>query len=56
MMVGREIGEKYYREDYDASHRDEVALQLDHISFGPIKDFSLTLHRGEIVGFGGLSG
>lgn len=56
MMVGREIGGKYYREDYDPSHSDEVALQMDHIAFGPIRDLSLTLHKGEIVGFGGLSG
>ncbi|MCD7820527.1 MAG: ATP-binding cassette domain-containing protein, partial [Lachnospiraceae bacterium] len=28
MMVGRDIGEKYYREDYDASHLEEVALEL----------------------------
>lgn len=56
MMVGREIGDAYYRDDYDVSHRDEVALQLDHISFGSIEDFSLTLHKGEIIGFGGLSG
>lgn len=56
MMVGREIGEKYYREDYDPSHQDEVALELKNISFGSIRDFSLTLHKGEIVGFGGLSG
>lgn len=56
MMVGREIGEKYYREDYDPSHQDEVALELKGLTFGPIRDFSLTLHKGEIVGFGGLSG
>lgn len=56
MMVGREIGEKYYREDFDTSHQDEVALELKNITFGPIKDFSLTLHKGEIIGFGGLSG
>lgn len=56
MMVGREIGEKYYRDDYDPSCQDDVALELDHISFGEIQDFSLTLHKGEIVGFGGLSG
>lgn len=56
MMVGREIGEAYYREDYDTSHSDEVALELKNISFGLIRDFSLTLHKGEIVGFGGLSG
>lgn len=56
LMVGREIGEKYYREDYDPSHRDEVALEYDHVTFGGIRDFSLTLHKGEIVGLGGLSG
>ncbi len=56
MMVGREIGEKYYREDYDTSHSEEVALELDHISIKGIKDFSLKLHKGEIIGLGGLSG
>ena len=56
MMVGREIGDAYYREDYDTSHQPEVSLKFDHVSFGPIKDFSLELHKGEIIGFGGLSG
>ena len=56
LMVGREIGEKYYREDYDTSHQDEVALEFDHVSFGKIQDFSLKLHKGEIIGLGGLSG
>lgn len=56
MMVGREIGEKYFREDYVASRMDEVALELKDISFGPISDFSLVLHKGEIIGMGGLSG
>ena len=55
MMVGREIGERYYREDYDSSCEEEVALELENVSFGPIQNFSLTLHKGEIVGFGGLS-
>ncbi len=56
MMVGRDIGEKYYREDYDSSHSDEVVLELDNISFKDIKNFNLKLHKGEILGFGGLSG
>lgn len=55
-MVGREIGDAYYREDYDTSHQDEVALEWRNISVGPIHDFSLTLHKGEIIGFCGLSG
>lgn len=56
MMVGREMGEKYYREDYTSSRKEEVALEVKNISFGAIKNFSLTVHKGEIVGFGGLSG
>ncbi|MCD8216840.1 MAG: sugar ABC transporter ATP-binding protein [Clostridiales bacterium] len=56
LMVGREIGEKYYREDYDSSHEDTVALELKHVTAGLIQDFSLVLHKGEILGFGGLSG
>ncbi|SHO45402.1 sugar ABC transporter ATP-binding protein [Anaerocolumna xylanovorans] len=56
MMVGREIGDSYYREDYDSSHSEKVALELKNVSLGAIKDFSLTLHEGEIIGFGGLSG
>lgn len=56
MMVGREIGEKYYREDYDSTCSDKVALELEHVSFGAIRDFSLKIHEGEIVGIGGLSG
>ncbi len=56
MMVGREIGESYFREDYDCSHQDEVALELQGVFFGQIQDFSMLLHKGEIIGFGGLSG
>ena len=56
MMVGREIGDAYYREDYDSSHSKKVALEIKNITAGPIKNFSLTLHEGEIIGFGGLSG
>lgn len=56
LMVGREIGDAYYREDYDTSHQDEVALELQDISIGSIRNFSLKLHKGEIIGFGGLSG
>ena len=56
MMVGREIGDKYYREDYDTSHGDEVALELQDVSLGRIRHFNLKLHKGEIIGMGGLSG
>ncbi len=54
MMVGREIGEAFYRDDYDSSHGDEVVLELKDINLGG-EPFSIQLHRGEILGFGGLS-
>ena len=56
LMVGREIGDKYYREDYDTTNTGEVALEFDNVSFGGIKNFSFKLHKGEILGIGGLSG
>lgn len=56
MMVGRDIGDAYYREDYDTSHLDEVALEYQDVSVGGIEHFNLKLHKGEILGFGGLSG
>lgn len=56
LMVGREIGEKYYREDYDTSHQEEVALELKGVSLGKIRNLDLKVHKGEILGFGGLSG
>lgn len=55
-MVGREIGDRYYREDFAPTCQKEAALELQNLSFGAVQDFSLTLRRGEIVGIGGLSG
>jgi ribose transport system ATP-binding protein len=55
MMVGREIQGSYYRDDMDG-YGEEVALKADCIT--TMKDllcFSLELHRGEILGIGGLS-
>ena len=56
MMVGREIGDAYYREDFTPSHKDEIVLDMRNVSFGNINDFSMQVHAGEIVGIGGLSG
>lgn len=56
MMVGREMNDKYYREDQSPSHEEGVALEINNLSFGQIHKFSLKIHRGEIVGIGGLSG
>lgn len=56
LMIGRQMTGDYYRSDYDASCEKEIKLEFNHVSFGPILDFSLQLHAGEIVGIGGLSG
>ncbi len=56
LMVGRDIGNKFYRSDYDSSCSDEVVLEFTNVSGPGVKDFSLKLHKGEIVGIGGLSG
>ena len=56
LMVGREIGSAYYRTDYGTPVSDEVVLTVKGVTVpGEIQDVSFELHRGEILGFGGLS-
>ena len=56
LMVGREIGSAYYRTDYGTPISGEVVLKVSGVSVpGEIEDVSFELHRGEILGFGGLS-
>ncbi len=56
-MVGRDMGDKYYREDYGTKISDEVVLKADTITTagGLLMNFSMELHKGEILGIGGLS-
>ena len=55
-MIGRELQGDYYRSDYTPSHLDEIAVKAEHISLGEaLQDVSITIHKGEIVGIGGLS-
>lgn len=56
LMVGREIGSAYYRTDYGEPVSNEVVLKVEDVSVpGEISHISFDLHRGEILGFGGLS-
>ena len=56
LMVGREVTGAYYRDDYDEEVSDEVVLKVDDVSVpGIIHNISFELHKGEILGFGGLS-
>ena len=55
-MIGRELHGDYYRSDYDGSFEDEVVLEIADGNLGnQLVDFDLQLHKGEILGIGGLS-
>ena len=55
-MVGREIGDSYYRTDYGEKVSDEVVLSAKNVTVkGQIENLNLDLHKGEILGIGGLS-
>lgn len=55
-MIGRELQGDYYRTDSEGTHMEAVALQAEHLTLGEeLKDVSITLYKGEIVGVGGLS-
>lgn len=55
MMVGREVSGNYYHNDMEG-YSDEVVLKADCITtLRDLMCFSLELHKGEILGIGGLS-
>lgn len=55
-MIGRELKGDYYRSDYDGSHSDKVVLKMvDGIEGNQLRHVNLELHKGEILGIGGLS-
>lgn len=56
LMVGRELGNRYYRTDFDSKTSGEVVLKARDLSVPKqFSDVSFDVHRGEILGFGGLS-
>jgi ribose transport system ATP-binding protein len=57
LMVGRELGSRYYRTDYNKpAELGEVVLFVKDVSVPKqIRDVSFELNKGEILGFGGLS-
>lgn len=55
-MIGRELQGDYYRSDYDGSYDEEIVLEIADGNLGDqLVDFDLQLHKGEILGIGGLS-
>lgn len=56
LMVGREL-KHYYRDDWQASHDGELLISVRNLSVSDfIRDVSFDLHKGEILGIGGLVG
>ncbi|OON85398.1 ribose ABC transporter [Oribacterium sp. C9] len=56
LMVGREVTGDYYRSDYGSVISDEVVLSVKDVSVpGLLSNLNFELHKGEILGFGGLS-
>ena len=56
LMVGREVTGDYYRSDYGEKVSDEVVLSVKNVTVpGLIENINFDLHKGEILGFGGLS-
>ncbi|MBC7958640.1 MAG: sugar ABC transporter ATP-binding protein, partial [Vallitaleaceae bacterium] len=53
LMVGRELIDQYPTK---VGIQGEKVLEVKHITNKYVKDVSLTLHRGEILGLGGLVG
>ncbi len=54
MMVGRELGQLYYKEEFE---KGEVLLKVENLNSGNrVKNASFTLREGEILGFFGLVG
>ncbi len=55
-MIGREIKGDYYRSDYDGTYGEQVVLKMvDGIESNKLRHVNLELHKGEILGIGGLS-
>ena len=53
LMVGRELSESYPNKK---SCNLEVVLRTENLCGNGLSDINITLHRGEILGFGGLVG
>ncbi len=52
-MVGREVNDIY---PHKSSCKNETILEVEHLYANKLYDISFELHRGEILGFGGLVG
>jgi len=55
-MIGRELEGDYYRSDFEPTRLPEVALKAANLQYkDQLKGVSIELHKGEILGVGGLA-
>lgn len=55
-MIGRELQGDYYRSDFDGSYDQKVVLEVKDGNLNTqLKQINVKLHKGEILGIGGLS-
>ncbi len=55
-MIGRNLQGDYYRSDYNGACEQEVVLECIDMNLGEqLKDVCVQLHKGEILGIGGLA-
>ncbi len=54
-MIGRELRGEYYRADREPGWQERTLLKADHLTGSGLKDISLQVRAGEILGIGGLS-
>ena len=52
-MVGSDVGEHYPKERYATN---DVLLEVNAVTTDRVRDVSFTLHRGEVLGLGGVLG
>lgn len=55
LMIGRDLSGNYYRTKDAVYVKEEAVLEVKDIEYGILQNVSFTLHRGEILGLGGLT-
>lgn len=55
LMIGRNLTGNYYRTKGEAYVKEDVVLEVKDIEHGILHDVSFQLHKGEILGLGGLT-
>lgn len=57
MMIGRPLSKIFPEKNSEKSSGGEAVLQVEHLEwYDKLRDISFTIHKGEIVGIGGIDG